>query len=1394
MTDLPAADRHHDTIQQLLSRISKASVRERLNKSLVLWDLGYVRESLTQFRVAAEEGLQRISASVVPANLRPALEASMQQGQAAKVIERLHHDAEVIPARIALHLHTLLAWGNYASHHQKLGHHARPSDLVVLISVAVDLEDWLCVDCERGASIFLEDAALTRTLDFTGQTTRFGLHPEVASAFIALAGRRVIVEPHRLVAPHLSVELYWGQPPGSLEEEALQDEASLPVRPNSPPYRGLQAFDPEDADRFYGRAALRQLLVNSVDTSRLTLVCGASGSGKTSLLRAGLVPELTKLGCSVLVLSDFSPQGLAVMRELLASWSEQPLVLILDQFERALLHEGPDELRRYLLDVILRTGLTQQGRRVVIGIREDFLGRLLRETKIAGNLDHDGDRTVGQLLLARPDGGVTSEDQKQVQSAGTLVVVGPMNLAETRDAVVRPLEGTGVSYQPTFLEHELLPDLLESSGATPSRLQIVCGRLYSEARKKGERTICGATFDALGGFERILSTYLEEMLGSDRYTETDRNLAIALLKAMTGEVARRWLDLGELWKEASPLPTTIDEVQIRTVLSRLMDDRLVLSRSRGPQEAARYSLMHDQLMVVFKQWTTPDELERQQARDQLEKALQSWTSAPAEHRELLTGRALKLVEQHWEQIKGSIERRSGALDLLRRSRRQRLARRAGLAALVTISVLGLVFGVFQLRRAVDERDHAVWVADQGVLLSAYLELDRDPTVATAWLRNLKLGSSGIGGMTLLEEARRRGVAKVLRGHEHLVTVAAYSPDGRMIVSASRDRTIRFWDPATLRQQGEALRGHSDIVSCVAFSPDGKLIASSSWDRTIRLWQVASPRRQLAVLRGHGAWVNWVTFRPDGRFLASGDAGGQIRRWRLIDRVQVGPPLSGHDQDVMSVAYSPDGGLLASGSLDRTVRLWDGATGDPVGEPMRGHDEGVYAVAFSPSGQLLATASRDETLRLWDVRTMAQLDRPIRGHAGGVLTVAFSPDGKSLASAGADKVVRQWSVADSSELAPPLKGHLGLIHHISFAPDGNTLVSASLDHTIRVWNLRERRAGGLRLRGHQGAVEVVAFSPDGRLLASGGRDHQIRIWDSSTQSMHGSTFDHGAMVLSMAFAPDGRRVISGGSDGSIKVWRLDKPSGAPALLGTHGKEVAAIAIAPDGKTLATGSDDGSVRLWQLPGCTPNRCQPTGQPTGQQTSGRRFTGHTDSVLALAFTPDGDRILSSGRDRSIRNCRLSPPAGCRQIGLQREAVYSLAISPDGRYLASGAGDATLQLWDLRSLQPVGEPVQGHQHWVLSVAFSPDGSVLASGSTDGTVRLWNTESRRPLGPPLRGHSDWVNSVAFSPDGKTLASASSDRTIWLWQLSETKLSHLRARIDALTNVHVRTDGRVEIR
>ncbi|WP_052424108.1 WD40 repeat domain-containing protein [Nonomuraea candida] len=580
----------------------------------------------------------------------------------------------------------------------------------------------------------------------------------------------------------------------------------------------------------------------------------------------------------------------------------------------------------------------------------------------------------------------------------------------------------------------------------------------------------------------------------------------------------------------------------------------------------------------------------------------------------------------------------------------------------------------------------------------------------------------------------------------------------------------------------ALTGQRAEVNAVAYGPDGRTLASGGADGAIRLWNVEAPGRAVPrgrPLQGHAGAVADVAFSPDGKTLASTGADRTVRLWQVGDPDRPaarGAPLTGHRAFVFGLAFSPDGRTLASGDGDGVIRMWNlAAPGGPapLGRPIAAHGgRQVTGVAFSPDGKTLASGGSDTLIRLWDVRDPrrpALRGKPLTEHSDTVAAVAFSPDGVTLASGGMDASVRLWDVRDPdrpSQRGRPLDGHTGSVLAVAFAPDGRTLASAGADQAVRVWDVTDPdlpRLRGRPLTGHADTVWGLAFSPDGTALASAGDDRSVRLWQLPSGRLAG----HTGAVWTVALSPDGATLASGGKDRTVRLWNVrdpDRPAPRGRPLTGHADAVTALAFSPDGRTLASAGEDRAVRLWDV--------TDPGRPV---LRGRPLTGHTSYLLSVAFSPDGRTLASAGEDRTIRLWDVTDPDRPAPRGgplSEGAGVYSVAFSPDGATLAAAGEAGVVRLWDVRDPgRPVlrGRPLAGHGSVVWAVAFSPDGATLASAGNDRTVRLWDVRDpgrARAHAPVPPAHTGAAVSVAFSPDGRRLASAGADHAVRLWDVT----------------------------
>jgi WD40 repeat protein len=1160
-------------------------------------------------------------------------------------------------------------------------------------------------------------------------------------------------------------------------EETAPEVTFVPPEQRVNPYRGLEPFEPEHARYFFGREVLTEILVERLRHDRFLAVLGASGSGKSSVVRAGVLPVLAqgKLPGSenwpVLVIKPGQNPQEALAGALAATVSAARSAGAVD-FAR--LQETRQEVQERLLREEsalheLVAEVVAQGsddRRAVVVIdqfeelftlcpfeqRQRFIDALLYAVGQA-----NGHTTV--LLTLRADfvAQCTAYPDLSDLIASHQVWVRAMDDEGLRASIERPIWLTGMQYEPG-----LVPLILADVGREPGALPLLEDALWSlfEYCKAGDEVIEVGEYREIGGVQGALAKRADDVYGTLTAEEQEytRQILLQLVEMREGqEATRRRAALGEL----VTAPEERDPVE--KVVQRLTDARLLTTTQDEETGQRVVDISHEVLIRGWprlREWleeSREDLLTRQRLRE----VAAEWERGERHESYLYRGARLAKVmewrvaregelsdsERAFLDASVEVEERAAREEEARRQReleqaqalaeeqRQRAEEQARTARrlrfLTTVLAVVFLLAVGGAVYALIQRSYA--------LTQAHLSLSRQ--LAAQALNSL----DDRVDLALLLSLEANRISDTVEARGSLLEGLDYSP-----------YLITF------------LHDHTAGVMSVAFSPDGQMLASGGADGTIILWDVAARQSLDQPLISHTGGVLSVAFSPDGQTLAVGGDDNVITLWNVTNGQPIGQPFAGHTNWVMSVAFSPDGQTLASGSADGTIILWDVVTGQVIGQSLTGHTASVSSVAFSPDGQTLASGSDDATIILWDVATGQPIGQPLTGHTASVSSVAFSPDGKKLVSGSTDSIVVLWDIANGQSTGEPLGRHGGPVLSVAFSPDGQTLASGSFDSTIILWDVAARQSLSQALIGHGGGGISVAFSPDGRTLASGSAgDATIILWDVATGQPTGEPLiGHTAGMWSVTFSPDGQTLASGGDDGTIILWDVatGQPIGQP-LVG-HKRRVLSVAFSPNGRTLASGScgrldtsldvrycDQGEIRLWDV-----DTRQPLGQP---------LTDHAGGVTSVAFSPDGRILASSSDDQTVIlwDVATGQPIGEPLTG-HTNWVMSVAFSPDGKTLASGDANGTIILWNVVDRQQLDQPLTSRAQFVTSVAFSPDGRTLASGSADGTLTLWDVAARQSLSEPLLRHAGWVMSIAFSPDGQTLASGSFGGTLVLWDVS----------------------------
>ena len=1139
--------------------------------------------------------------------------------------------------------------------------------------------------------------------------------------------------------------------PTPSEQPAAPPTLVLELAAQDNPYKGLRPFSETDEATFFGRESLVQRLLARLgernELARFLAIVGPSGSGKSSVVRASLLPALRRgalpgsehwyivdlvpgaepLAELAAALRRIAPAGieshdlltllrghsrglLRATRMVLPPAPEAELVLFIDQFEELFALCVDEATRRHLLESIIVATLDEHSRlRVVITFRADFVDRPLQYVDF------------GELFRQRSE------------------LVLPMTAEDLERAVVGPARWAGLAVE-DGLPATIVAELVAQPGALPL-LQHALSELYTQ--RQG-RVLTRAAYTAIGGVGGALTRSADAL-----FNELDppgqaaaRRLLLALVSPGEGEGedTRRRLRQAEL-RTAGP-PAAVERILERFGHARL------LTFDHDPQtREPTVEVAHEALLRGWPRlrgWLRASR-ESLQIQRRLSAVANEWIAAGRDNSFLASGARLMQFEalandddlliegQERAYLEASLREREQQ-EQRERERQQRELRIA-----------------HQGRQAAQEsalvaQGEALAAAAQAAVSQGNLDQARALALAAVQVPRPAPEAQAI----LSQAAYAPGTRRLFSGHGDAVLSVDYSADGRFVLSGSTDKTLRLWDAAT-GQERLRLKGLETKLWSVALSRDGRFAIAGAVDTLVHMWDLESGQ-ELQRLSGHTGEVTSVAFSPDGRFVLSGSTDKTLRLWDAAAGQEL-RRFSGHAKGVWAATFSPDGRFVLSGSDDASMRLWEVAAGAEL-RRFEGHATRVLALAFSSDGRYALSGSWDETVRLWEVATGAELRR-FEGYDGSVMSVAFSPDGQLIASASAN-IVHIWKASSGKELERFCE-HRDEVFDLAFSPDGRFVLSGSRDGTLRQWDLPD----GAELRrfvGHTSWIRGVALSRDGRTAVSGAWDWTLRTWDLASGQQLRLLEGHSDGVEAVALSPDGRFVLSGSDDANLRLWDLESGQELQRFSG-HESYVWDVAFSPDGRLALSSSEDRTLRLWDL-------------ESGQEL--RRLTGHTAGVESSAFSPDGRRILSGGADATLRLWDVATGKELRQLTGHSNTVNSVVWSPDGTLALSGSADGTARLWDVeRAVDLQRFPKQAGP--VLFVAFSPNGQRALFASSLSTLALWDVTTGREL-RRFDTNGALIYSAAFSADGENILAGMTDATLRLWRIdtAEALISYVR--------------------
>jgi WD40 repeat protein len=1168
------------------------------------------------------------------------------------------------------------------------------------------------------------------------------------------------------------------------------------------PYVGLRPYSEDQQMYFFGREKDRNIIIANLYAAPLTILYGASGVGKSSVLLAGVVPLLRTEQRTVAVFfnewqqADFLSKLKMKCLETARQISEKPLeinpelpldelllslgqatdstvLLLLDQFEEYFLYHPESTSNNTFESEFSRTiNREEVDANFLLSLREDSISRLDRfKTRVPNLMENT-------LRLEHLDA------------------------AAAEEAIRKPLEVYNKQYPqaPVNIENELVSTILEElqtdesvekiDNQEPHRaqipietplLQLVMERLWKEEGKENSSIMRFSTLKRLGNLKDIVQTHLNEVM--DELATGHKELCSRFFDRMVTpsgtKIACRIDDLG---KWAGDLADQVPQV------IKIFTEKRILRSVNPPLDQPKaycYEIFHDVLAPAVLAWQMryaelQSQAEAQRRTEELQRSAEELRQRADEQAKiaerfrrftlalvtlvlLVLGLVVLAVSAKQRADgnaqKAETERQKADIEKEKASKSEIIARSAERDAHEEAQVA--VEKEKEAFKAREQAESARIKAEKESQISLSREVN---ALAISSLRknpelSILLGLQALSiaspldknakkeAINSLQQATQSSRSKLTIHNKYIAVRVTFSPVDKRLAAAYADGTVKVYNAST-GQELLKLSGHKGVINDVVFSPDGKRLATAGADKTVKIWD-SSTGIKLQDMNAHNSEVLRVLFCPKTKRLASAGINGTIKIWDVNSGSEL-KTLPGHKNPVVSFLFSKDATKLASVSTDGTSKVWDLESGNDLGTVVGCNLNAISAV-LSPDGSRMAVANVLGMVNVCKANTKEEkILLTLYDPSKSVYSIAYNSDGTRLATASSDGTARVWDAISGEELFS-LAGHTNFIQDIAFSPDGTVVATASSDKKIIIWDATSM---------HDQEILSLAFSPDGKKIATSSKDMTVKIWDTTSLRELHRLSGHAYIVDYVNFNPAGTRMATASYDGTAKIWDTITGKDVFTLPG-HTKWLSAVVFSPDGNRIATGSLDKTVKIWNA-------------SNGNEL---RTLSHEFMVTGVKFSPKGDRLAVCGGDASNGFVSVwDASSGGKLLHIKyNEPVSGLSFSPDGKRLAIAKLNGTGRIMDANSGKGLVK-IDGHTNQLLDITFSPDGKYLATASQDKTAKIWDSFSGREL--QTFSHRYNVNAVAFTPDGRYLATASGDKVVHFFPLNVVDLLKLaRKRI-----------------